>query len=419
MAEKQTGWGKWILILLVIVAVIAVGVAIMARHHGNPIEYQTVTVQPGDLTQTVTATGTLNPVTNVLVGCQVSGTIRKIYVDYNSIVKGGELIAELDPATYQAQMDQAEANLSNARANLELQQAQAQRESQLFTNNLVSGSDYDTAIATLHEAEASVQLDTAAVSVAKVNLGYCKIYSPVDGIVIVNNIEVGQTVAASFNTPELFQIANNLKQMQIDSSVAEADVGSVVEGQDVDFTVDAYPYRTFHGSVIQVRNSPITQNNVVTYDCVISVTNADYKLKPGMTANVSIIVAQRKDALLIPNGALRFRAPENAVIVTNTPAMSAMTNAVAGGGPGGNHSGHHDHSGSGGGQSMMRTVYVLSGQGKKAVLQAMRVKTGVTDGIDTEIVTGLNEGDNVVIGSSALTTAPGGNSFGGGFPRMR
>src|SRR5580700_3401414 len=174
MAEKRTGWGKWTLVFMVIVAVVAGGVWYHNRNHNDEPQYQTVPVERGDLTQTVTATGTLNPVTNILVGCQVSGTISKIYVDYNSIVKANELIAELDPSTYQAQVDQAEANLANARANLELQQVETRRESQLFTNNLVSGSDYDTAVATLHEAEASVQLNQAQVNMARVNLGYCK-----------------------------------------------------------------------------------------------------------------------------------------------------------------------------------------------------------------------------------------------------
>src|SRR3984957_565889 len=307
MTQRRSRWGWWVVFLIVITVIIAGVVWHLTRNHDEGPQYNTVAVDRGDLTETVTATGTLNPVTNVLVGCQVSGTISKIYVDYNSTVKTGELIAELDPSTYQAQMDQAEANLANAKANLELQQVQTKRENELYSNNLVSGSDYDTTVATLHEAEASVQLNQAQLNMAKVNLGYCKIYSPVNGIVIVNNIEVGQTVAASFNTPELFQIATDLKQMQIDSSVAEADVGGGLEKQDVDFTVDAYPYRTFQGSVTQVRNAPPTVNNVVTYDCVISVTNADYKLKPGMTANVSIIIAGRTNILEIPNGALRFR----------------------------------------------------------------------------------------------------------------
>ncbi len=414
MAEKRSSLGIWIIVLIVVVAAIVGGIWAFTRHPNAGPQYETTPVERGDLTQTVTATGTLNPVTNVLVGCQVSGTISKIYVDYNSIVKTGELIAELDPSTYQAQVDQAEANLANAKANLELQQVEATRESELFTNKLVSGSDYDTAVATLHEAEASVKLNQAQVNMAKVNLGYCKIYSPVDGIVIVNNIEVGQTVAASFNTPELFQIANNLKQMQIDSSVAEADVGGVVEGQDVDFTVDAYPYRTFSGTVTQVRNSPTTVNNVVTYDCVISVTNADYKLKPGMTANVSIIVAERKNALLIPNGALRIRAPDTAVIVTNTPPPAAQV--AANPPPKNAHSGRHKHTGD---LIQTHTVFVLSGYGKDPTLESTQAKTGITDGLNTEVLSGLKEGDKVVTGVIyGSESAPGGGSF-GGFPRMR
>ncbi len=411
MAEKRTGWGKWAFIFIVLAAVAAGGIWYHNRNRDDAPQYQTVSVERGDLTQSVTATGTLNPVTNVLVGCQVSGTISKIYVDYNSIVKAGELIAELDPSTYQVQMAQAEANLANAKANLELQQVEAKRESQLFTNNLVSGSDYDTAIATLHEAQASVELNQAQVNMAKVNLGYCKIYSPVDGIVIVNNIEVGQTVAASFNTPELFQIANNLKQMQIDSSVAEADVGGVFEGQEVDFTVDAYPYRTFSGTVTQVRNSPTTVNNVVTYDCVIGVTNSDYKLKPGMTANVSIIIAQRKNILQIPNGALRFHPPATVTVVTNVPPPPAQSmNAKA------THSGRHKHSAE---QIQDRIVYVLTGDDPSTKLEAIQIRTGITDGIYTEVLSGLKEGDKVVTSMVYPAAQAGNNAFGGGFPRMR
>ncbi|HEV2318472.1 MAG TPA: efflux RND transporter periplasmic adaptor subunit, partial [Verrucomicrobiae bacterium] len=304
--EKRSNWGKWISVVIVGAVVIGGGFWFFNRDRDDGPLYQTVPVDRADIIQTVTATGTLNPLTNVLVGCQVSGTISKIYVDYNSVVKAGELIAELDPRIYNAQLEQADANLANAKANLELQQVQANRESELFSNKLVSSSDYDTAVATLHEAEATVQLDEAAVHLATINLGYCKIKSPVDGVVIVNNIEVGQTVAASFNTPELFQIANNLKEMQIDSNVAEADMGGIKDGEDVDFTVEAYPDRTFHGKVRQVRYAATIVNNVVTYDCVIDVTNADYKLRPSMTATVYIVVAQRHNALRISNAALLF-----------------------------------------------------------------------------------------------------------------
>jgi HlyD family secretion protein len=409
MAERQSSWGKWITGVIIAAVVIAAGIWHFAKNREDDPQYNTVGVDRGDLTQTVTATGTLNPVTNVLVGCQVSGRISKVYVDYNSIVKAGQLIAELDPSTYKAQLEQAEANLAKDNANLELQQVEARRESELFSNKLVSISDYDTAFATLHEAEASVQLDDAAVNMAGINLGYCKIYSPVDGIVIVNNIEVGQTVAASFNTPELFQIANNLKEMQIDSSVAEADVGNVVNGQGVDFTVDAYPYRTFHGSVTQVRNSPTTVNNVVTYDCVISVTNSDYKLKPGMTANVSIIVAQRTNVLEIPNGTLRFRPPETAVVITNLPPAEPAASTAA--------PKHHHHAGSAPIQTHI--IYVLSGDAANPKLEATQVRTGITDGLFTEVVSGLKEGNPVITSVVYPGAEAAQNDLGRDFRRMR
>src|SRR5665213_4008843 len=310
MAEKTSGgsW-KWILIVLVIAA--AAGGYFYLRHgRASTVSYNTAPVTRDELTQVVTATGTLNPVVNVTVGSQVSGRISKLNVDFNSIVKSNEVIAEIDPSTYQAAVEQSTADLANAQANLELQQVQFDRSSELFTNKLISGSDYDIALATLHEAEASVKIKSASLNNAQVNLNYCKIVSPVDGVVILRAVELGQTVASSFSTPTIFQIANDLTKMQIDTSVAEADVGGILEGQNVDFTVDAYPTRNFHGVVTQVRNSPTTVNNVVTYDCVIGVTNADYKLKPGMTANVSIVIERREDALTIPNSALRFRPPD-------------------------------------------------------------------------------------------------------------
>jgi HlyD family secretion protein len=425
MAEKRSNsWMKWGIIVAVVV--IIGGFVIWFFHHGqdNAPAYQTVTVERGDLTQVVTATGTLNPVTNVTVGSQVSGIITKLYVDFNSVVKKDEVIAEIDPSTYEATVKQAQANLANAKANLELQQAEANRSAELFTNKLVSSSDYDTAIATLHEAEAMVQLDQASLDNANANLGYCKIRSPVDGIVISRAVNLGQTVASSFNTPTLFQIANDLTQMQIDSSVAEADVGGVVEGQQVDFTVDAYPYRSFHGVVTQVQNSPATVNNVVTYDCVISVTNSDYKLKPGMTANVSIVIAQREGALTIPNSALRFRPPDTAVVQTNTmaatPQAAQVTNAGnrSGAGSQGRRNGGAGHAR--GERPVFHTIFVLSGTGNDAELQAVQIKAGISDGIDTEVLLGLKEGDQVVTGvtSPGSKAATASNPF-GGFPRMR
>lgn len=410
--QQNSGKLKWIIIFSAIIVVAAGGYWYFNRGSGGDPQYQITPVTRGDLTQVVTATGTLNPVVNVTVGSQVSGIITKLNVDFNSIVKSNEVIAEIDPSTYRAAVEQAQANLGNAKANLELQQAEAERSAELFTNKLISGSDYDTAIATLHEAGASVQLNQASLDNANANLGYCKIRSPVDGIVISRAINLGQTVASSFTTPTLFQIANDLTKMQIDSSVAEADVGGVIEGQGVDFTVDAYPYRNFHGTVTQVQNSPTTVNNVVTYDCVISVTNADYKLKPGMTANVSIIIAQREDVLTIPNGALRFRLPENAVVLTNSAAAQTATNSGSfDGGPGTRRGGHGRVE-----RPVFHTVYVLAGDGKEdARLQAVQIKTGISDGISTEVISGLDEGAQVVTGmvSTGTQAAAPSNSFGG------
>jgi HlyD family secretion protein len=419
-SKKSGGWLKWVVVFLILVAVVAASAWYFRHGKSDAPQYQTTAVERGELTQLVTATGTLNPVVNVTVGSQVSGIINKLNVDYNSMVKSNQVIAEIDPSTYQAAVAQGQADLANARANLELQQAEAERSAELFTNKLISSSDYDTAIATLHEAEATVQIKQAALDNALANLGYCKIRSPVDGIVILRAIDLGQTVASSFNTPTLFQIANDLTKMQIDSNVAEADVGGVVEGQVVDFTVDAYPNRNFHGGVTQVRNSPTTVNNVVTYDCVIGVTNADYKLKPGMTANVSIIVAHRDDALLIPNGALRFH-PANAGVVATNVAAPPATNGTnqAGGGWQGHHGGGHAH----GERPVIHTVYVLSGDGENAQLQPVQIKTGISDGISTEVLSGLNEGDKVVTGTVLTGSAPAAasNPFGGGggMPRMR
>ncbi len=422
MADKQNrGWIKWTVIILAVVAVIGGGVWYFKRGHTTAPAYQTAAVTHGELTKLVTATGILNPVVNVTVGSQVSGRISKLNVDFNSIVKSNQVIAEIDPSAYQAAVEQSTADLANARANLELQQVEAGRAMELFTNKLISQSDHDTAIATLHEAEAMVKIKQASLNNAMVNLNYCKILSPVDGVVILRAVELGQTVASSFNTPTIFQIANDLTKMQIDSSVAEADVGGVAEGQEVAFRVDAYPDRIFHGSVIQVRNSPTTVNNVVTYDCVIGVTNSDYKLKPGMTANVEVTVAQRENALIIPNGALRVRLPENAVVLTNSAAaqMAPATNhgGNLAGSPAGRRSGGRGH----GERPASHTVYVLAGEGKDAKLQAVQVRTGITDGISTEVISGLDEGAKVVTGtvSTGTQTTATANPLGGGFPRMR
>jgi HlyD family secretion protein len=418
MAQRsKTGWWKWLLIA----AILAAGGYFYFHHnHGPAVTYSATPVTRNSVTNAVTATGTLNPVVNVTVGSQVSGRISKLNVDFNSVVKSNEVIAEIDPATYQAAVEQANADLANAEANLELQQVECRRSSDLFTNKLISGSDYDTAVANLHEAEATVKIKKASVYNATVNLDYCKIVSPVDGVVISRAVELGQTVASSFTTPTIFQIANDLTRMQIDSNVAEADVGGVVEGQMVSFTVDAYPDRVFSGKVVQVRNSPTTVNNVVTYDCVISVTNADYKLKPGMTANVTIPLAERDGVLTIPNGALRFRPPDAAVMATNSPAdsspatnVAARPSEIAGGHPDGGHPAnshpHNEH-------SNWHTVFLLVEADGISKLRSIQIKTGISDGIVTEVVSGLEEGAKVVTSAVVSGGSPPASP---GFPRMR
>ncbi|HEV2435510.1 MAG TPA: efflux RND transporter periplasmic adaptor subunit [Verrucomicrobiae bacterium] len=404
MAEnhRNRGW-KWVFIVAVVVMGLGSGIWYWQHSRDDSPQYETVAIQRGDILQVVTATGALNPVTNVTVGCQVSGRISKLYVDYNSQVKADQLIAEIDPRTYQAQVDQATADLANAKANLELQQVEARRSSDLFTNKLISGSDYDTAIANLHEAEATVQIKEAALSNAQANLSYCKIYSPVNGVVISRNVDVGQTVAASLQSPTLFQIANSLTEMQIDANVDEADIGGVKEGQNVDFTVDAYPNRTFHGIVTQVRNAPTTLNNVVTYDTVIGVPNPDLKLKPGMTATVSIIVADHKNVLEIPNAVLRFQpqetGTENAAAGGQVAQASTGTNRFGGHRPGGFGRGRGRGGEASGEQPVVHTVYMLAKDDDGGTkLEPVQIKTDITDNIYTEVLSGLKEGDQVVMG---------------------
>ena len=405
-ATKKRSW-KRVGIIVGVVVLVGLGVWYFKFRGDNAPQYQTIQVARGDLTQVVTATGQLNPVTNVQVGCQISGVITRLYADWNSRVKQGQIVAQIDPLSYKAALDSAEGNLANAQAALELAQVNAKRSQELYDSKLIPRSDFDTANAALHQAEATVKVNNATVERARVDLAYCTIYSPVNGIVISRNVDVGQTVAASFNAPVLFVIANDLANMQIDSNVAEADVGGVEENQNVDFTVDAFPNRTFHGQVVQVRNSPITVQNVVTYDTVIGVNNSDLKLKPGMTANVSIIVAERSDVLRIPNAALRFRPPDAA---TNSTPRAA--GGVGAGVPGaGTRPAGLNGQRPKGEHRPTRTIYVL----KNDKLQPVQVKTGITDGIYTEITDGLSENDKVVTtaiykqGGSAQATSP----FGG------
>ena len=304
-----TGWGAWRFFF-----------------YKEPVTYALTTspITRGDITSTVTATGELNAINVVDIGSQVSGKIVEIYVDYNSSVQAGQLLAVIDPATQKLVVNEAEANLavaqasvSRAQANLAEAERQYKRNKELFNKKLIARSEVDasetsvaTSRASLQEARASVLQRKASLERAKTDLGYTQITSPIDGVITDRKVDVGQTVAASYQTPNLFSIAQDLTKMQIETKVDEADIGSVAESQKVTFRVDSFPDETFSGKVVQVRIAPSTTNNVVTYTVIIRVDNPDLKLKPGMTANVSIETAHREDVLRIPVAALRFTPPE-------------------------------------------------------------------------------------------------------------
>src|SRR6202171_5050300 len=318
---------KRFLPLVVIAAALLILLFVVRQcRQGGAASYQTATVTRGPITQAVTATGTLNPVVNVQVGSQVSGNIQKLFADFNSEVKAGQVVAQIDPTLFQATVTQMEGDFASAQAALELTRLNATRTQSLVAKQNSSQADLDQAMANLHQAEANVKVKQGALDKARADLEHCAIRSPGAGVVISRNVDVGQTVAASLQAPVIFAIANDLTKMQIDSNVAEADVGVVSVDQNVDFTVDAFPARTFPGKVVQVRNAPITVQNVVTYDTVIGVSNSDLKLKPGMTANVSILIAHRDNVLQIKNAALRYRP------AAATPTINKSTRGPGGGG---------------------------------------------------------------------------------------
>lgn len=402
------------LLVLIVGGVAAGGGWYYQRSKTPPPKYQTAPVGLGDIKQVVTATGQLNPVINVQVGSQISGNIKKLFADYNSPVKAGQVVAQLDPSIYEAVMHQAEGDLMNAKAALELAKLTADRKKKLASDHTVAQADVDSAMAALRQAEAQVKIKQAYLERTKVDLDHCTIYSPVDGIVISRAVDVGQTVAASMNAPVLFTIANDLTNMQIDANVAEGDVGSVEVGQNVDFNVDAYPYRTFHGKVNQIRNAPLNVQNVISYDTVIAVNNADLKLKPGMTANVMINIAQRENVLKIPNAALRFRLPEDkkkAASAKKSAQPTPPTNPDSG-------ASAAERRAQAGSAKPTRMVYVLEGESEKPI--PVQIKVGIGDGVSTEVIEGLKENQRVITGyaqsqdSNKAVASP----FGGGMRRF-
>lgn len=328
-ANKSSGGWKWALVLLVVGAAGGGYYWYTTRSVHSTVDYKTAALSRGDIVQSVTANGQLTPVMSVQVGSQISGIIKDIKVDFNSQVTSNQVIAQIDPSTYQQNIAQAEADLASAMAALEFAQLSSKRALELRKNELISTSELEKAQVDLHQAEAVVKMREAALNKNKVDLERTTIYAPIDGVVISRNIDVGQTVAVSFNTPTLFLIANDLRNMRIEAMVSEADVGGLAVGQKVNFTVDAFVNRQFQGKITQVRYAPITNQNVVSYISIVEVNNDDLKLRPGMTANATIVTAERLNVPRVPNAALRFRPPESAAAKGATNATDKAGSASA------------------------------------------------------------------------------------------
>lgn len=384
--------------LLVAIAVLGLGAAAYAlwgRGGGDDERgYVTEVVDRGPITSVVLATGTVNPVTTVQVGTYVSGPIKEIYADFNSPVSKGQKVAKIDPAPFQVKVQQAEANLitakarvEKAKADLELKRLTLQRNGELRRRDLIAQNDLDTAKSGFDQAVAEVGVQEAMVKQAeaqladsKISLGYTDIVSPVDGVVVSRSVDVGQTVAASFQTPTLFEIAQDLTKMRVEASVSESDIGSVRESQKATFSVDAFPGRHFEGVVTQVRNAPVTVSNVVTYDVVVSVDNSSLELKPGMTATVTIITAERPEALRVPVRALRFKPePKDGA----TPAATKRP--------------EHGH-------AAAPAVWRLKDDG---TVERVEIKTGLRDEVYAEVLSGpVAQGDAVAVAMRKTSEAP-------------
>lgn len=394
-ARHRTSQLPFLLAGVTALLLIGAGVWYWFYHGAPPVYYNTATVDRGPITAIVTATGTVNPVVSVQVGSQVSGKIAKLFADFNSEVKQGAPLAQIDQLPFKSRVSQARAAVKSAQGNVaKAKNLAAQRKLErdrmttLLRQGFVSQADLDMAATNYRDADANVlvmqaQLDQAQATLvsAELDLGYTTIYSPVNGIVVSRNVDVGQTVAASFQTPTLFVIAQDLTKMQVNANVSESDIGGVAEGKAASFRVDAYPKHFFEGTVTQVRNAPISVQNVVTYDVIITVDNTDLKLKPGMTANVTIVTARKESPLRVPNGALRFRMPD-------LPIDRKATR-----------------------------VWVLE---KAAKTRQVDVTVGIADSLFTEITEGpLKEGDRVIIGIDS-SEHQGQKTLPPGFsPRMR
>ncbi len=353
----------WIAICAAVVVILILWLAIGGKKE-EKVTFETEKVQMGDVHTTITATGTIEPVTSVTVGTQVSGIVAHLYVDYNSIVKKGQVIAELDKTNLTSELAAAKANLSSEQSNLDFQQANFNRYQTLYNKGLVSAHDYENARLTYFQAREKVASARQTVAKAQTNLGYATITSPIDGVVLNKAVEEGQTVASSFNTPELFVIAQDLTNMRVIADIDEADIGGVKEGQRVTFTVDAFPDDKFEGRVTQVRQEATTTSNVVTYEVVISAPNADLKLKPGLTANVTIYTMEKNNVMTVSTKALRFTP--NPAILTEDQKIEDCE-------------GQHK-------------LWTKEGN----TFKAHKVEVGTTNGVVTEIVSGIGKGTEVL-----------------------
>ena len=354
-------------------AVMVLSLFVTSCSKKSSTNYVTSKVTRQDITTSITATGTIEPVTEVEVGTQVSGIISKIYVDYNSVVHKGEVIAELDKTNLNSELVSAQSNLVNAQSNLTYQKANYERYKALYDKGLVSANDYESARLTFQQAAAQVRVQQQSVTKARTNLGYATITAPIDGVILSKEVEEGQTVAAQMTTPTLFIIAKDLTDMRVIADIDEADIGGVKVGQRVAFTVDAYPDDTFSGSVTQVRQEATTESNVVTYQVVISAPNKDLKLKPGLTANVTIYTQEKSGVLAIPSKALRF-TPSKSLLQKDQQMIDC---------------------------NAKDKVWIKDGNNFKAV----GVTTGITNGTLTEILSGLKEGQDIITEVSLSATS--------------
>ena len=358
--KKKTIW-----IIIGVLAVIAIAVYMLSGgKKEQTVSFDTTKVERQNIQTTITATGTIEPVTSVTVGTQVSGIVSKLYVDYNSVVKKGQVIAELDKTNLISELNTARANLTSAQSTVTYELANYNRYKTLYDKGLVSADEYESALLSYQKAKEQVNTSRESVRKAQTNLGYATITSPIDGVVLSKAVEEGQTVAASFNTPELFTIAQDLTDMRVIADIDEADIGGVKEGQRVSFTVDAYPDDHFEGSVTQVRQQATTESNVVTYEVVISARNNELKLKPGLTANVTIFTMEKNDVLAVPSKALRF-VPNEALLQKDQKIEDVEAKAK---------------------------VWTLEGN----TFKAHAVETGTTNGMVTEILGGISEGTEVL-----------------------